>query len=252
MKEVDLYKPLECYFSGQGYQVAAEVLHTDMVITKNGQTFGIELKLRFSLELVYQLLNRRGQFDGLYGAIPCSSSGSGSQKIPKQREILMLLSALGIGLIGVHLGEKKTQIHILLQANQDPRHLATRHRDRKKILGEIDGRFAELGPGGVPGTTAKLTAYRQQALFILWIMNHYPGADTPKKLRALGAHPVKTQTILLNNVYGWFVKESRGVYSVSPAGRQALESYDNPIQSLESRWIEIVKSTGERYGSSTS
>jgi hypothetical protein len=46
----------------------------------------------------------------------------------------------------------------------------------------------------------------------------------PRQLRALGTGS-KTLSILSRNVYGWFSRVDRGLYAVTPKGREALAKY---------------------------
>jgi len=42
----------------------------------------------------------------------------------------------------------------------------------------------------------------------------------------------KTSAILQRNVYGWFDRASRGVYALSPKGREAADLYREVIDRL--------------------
>ena len=77
-----------------------------------------------------------------------------------------------------------------------------------------------------------MTAYRQQALECAAALARAPGR--PRELKQLAPDAPK---ILLRNVYGWFIRLERGVYSLSEAGRAALVSWEAhlPEQSAESR-----------------
>jgi hypothetical protein len=62
-----------------------------------------------------------------------------------------------------------------------------------------------------------MTAYRQRALICALALN-----AGPKRPRDLRPAVPDAGAILLNNVYGWFVAVSRGVYELTEAGRAAL------------------------------
>ena len=225
MKESELYGPLKQYFEAQGYKVSAEVYNADIVVQKDGEFYAIEMKTRFSLDLVYQLLRRRGAYDGVYAAVPISGG-----KLPRARDVKMLLSSLGFGLIAVFLGRKGPRVEILLQANCEylPRR---RHSARRRILREISGRYAELSQGGVPGSQIRLTAYRQQSLKVLHILLAAERPLSPKDIRDSGGPP-RAQLILSRNVYGWFDRIGRGKYTVSTAGLSANDSFAETISSI--------------------
>jgi hypothetical protein len=54
------------------------------------------------------------------------------------------------------------------------------------------------------------------------------GTLSPRALRALGTGP-KTQAILHRNVYGWFERQGRGLYALTPQGRAALADYPDLV-----------------------
>ena len=62
-----------------------------------------------------------------------------------------------------------------------------------------------------------MTAYRQQALSCAVSLAH-----EPKRPRDLKETAPDAPKILLHNVYGWFERVERGVYSLTDAGRKAL------------------------------
>ncbi len=62
-----------------------------------------------------------------------------------------------------------------------------------------------------------MTAYRQQSLACAAALARAPAQ--PRDLK--GAIP-NAQKILLHNVYRWFVRVERGVYSLSETGKAAI------------------------------
>ena len=62
-----------------------------------------------------------------------------------------------------------------------------------------------------------MTAYRQQALACAAALARGPGR--PRDLKGLIPGAPK---ILLRNVYGWFVRQERGLYALTEQGRAAL------------------------------
>jgi hypothetical protein len=69
-----------------------------------------------------------------------------------------------------------------------------------------------------------MTAYRQQALACA--AARAQGAARPRDLSpALPDAP----KILLRNVYGWFVRVERGIYTLSDAGRGALVRWGEQV-----------------------
>ena len=70
------------------------------------------------------------------------------------------------------------------------------------------------------GGSAKMpimTAYRQQALACAAAL-----ASGPRRPRDLKGSIPDAPKILLSNVYGWFVRQERGLYALSEQGRAAL------------------------------
>jgi hypothetical protein len=62
-----------------------------------------------------------------------------------------------------------------------------------------------------------LTAYRQQALACAAALSQHPAR--PRELKQTVPDAPK---ILSRNVYGWFVRVERGLYTLSVAGQAAL------------------------------
>lgn len=225
MKETELFLPLKTYFEAQGYKISAEVLNTDMVLERDGEYYGLELKKKFSIDLVYQLLRRRGVYDGLYAAIGCEKG-----KVPRLRDVKMLLSSLGFGLIVVNFMRKGSRVEILLQANRDSGGRVRKQR-RSRVIREISGRYAELNQAGVPGNVYRMGAYRQQCLMVLKILIESEEPLSPKAIRAAGA-PERSQILLSQNIYGWFDRISRGLYQASQAGQEAAKAHSSFLDSL--------------------
>ena len=58
LKETDLYEPLKSYLENQNYEISSEVNNCDMVARRDEEIIIVELKTRFSLDLVYQAVRR--------------------------------------------------------------------------------------------------------------------------------------------------------------------------------------------------
>lgn len=65
-----------------------------------------------------------------------------------------------------------------------------------------------------------MTAYRQEALRCAAAM--LPGPRRPRDLRP---DAPRAAAILHRDVYGWFVRVSRGIYALRPAGQAAAEAW---------------------------
>ena len=66
------------------------------------------------------------------------------------------------------------------------------------------------------------TAYREQAITLASILS-IRGSCSVGELKQITGD--KTTSILYKNHYGWFIREGRGRYSLSPEGADALEEY---------------------------
>lgn len=68
-----------------------------------------------------------------------------------------------------------------------------------------------------------MTAYRQQALAIAEFLKVEGPTKASQISRAL--KDLKARDILYRDVYGWFDRVSRGVYDLSPRGRQEIPGW---------------------------
>lgn len=225
MLETELYHPLRHWLQGQGYIVSAEVLNCDIVAHRPDDPEAlivIELKTRMSLDLVAQAAVRKELTDSVYIAVPLKGSRS---RLRNSRALRTLLRRLETGLIIVRFLRHGTRVEVVLHPVPFVPRVARRRRGR--IIREIDGRYAELDPGGLPGSTRRLSAWRQKSIRVALLLQS-TGAASPAELRARGAPP-QTQTILSRNTYGWFDRIRRGVYALSQEGVAALQALPEEI-----------------------
>ena len=225
MKETQLSKPLELWLTNQGYTVSCEVKNCDIVARKGDELIIVELKTRFSLDLVYQALNRKNMTDSVYVAVPVLP---GRPSIPKLKEVKKLLFRLEVGLILVRFLKTKTRIEIVSHPGEYNPRKATKKRNA--IIREIDGRYSEFNKGGSTNTDQRISAYKQQALVCAWLLNKN-GNMSPSSIMKSGGG-TKTQQILSANIYGWFDKISRGLYKINPAGTEALNVYKDILKKI--------------------
>ena len=133
------------------------------------------------------------------------------------RNVKKLCRRLGLGLMVV-VGSRAD---VLL----DPVPYKPRQNKRKagRLLGEHARRVGDPNRGGSSTKVPMMTAYRQEALRCAELL----ASNGPMKLAAMRAaadvpHAAK---ILQHDVYGWFERVERGVYTISPAGRRGLETF---------------------------
>ena len=227
MKESELFEPIKTYLQGQGYSVHAEVNNCDIVARKNEELVIVELKNSISMNLVAQAVERKEISDSVYIAVPVPI---GKQYPPNFRRVKKVLRRLEIGCILVDFLKTKTKVRIELH----PFPFTYRRACRKKraVVREINGRYAEFNKGGEPVAAEKITAYKQEALRIAHYLQQN-GPASPAQLRQSGTSD-KTQSILSRNVYGWFVRERRGIYRLHPDGRLALAHYAGTLKDFNS------------------
>jgi hypothetical protein len=225
MTESELHYPVVTYLEKQGYAVSCEVNDCDIVARKHDELLIIELKTRLSVALLIQAVKRKEITPSVYICIPVPE---GKRSLSNLGNIKHLLRNLEIGLITVTFLKTKIRTEVLLHPKPYKQRMSRKHR--LAILREIDGRYAELNRAGSPAAREKINAYKQQSLKIaLLLAKHGPLA--PKQLRSMGTGE-KTGRILADNLYGWFDRVERGVYSLNPAGEQSLHHYQHVIQQL--------------------
>lgn len=214
--ETSLYVPVKRFLEGLGYEVKGEVCGCDLVALRDDAPPVVvigELKLSFNLDLVLQGVDRTPACDEIWLAIRASLRRRGREHDPRVRKLCRLL---GFGLLGVLAAGK---VEILVEPGpwrprRDPKRrsqIVTEHRRRQgdPVLG---------GGSRMP----IMTAYRQQALACAVALS-----DGPRRPREIRAAIPDAPKILLRNVYGWFIRVERGVYTLSEEGRAALIRWPN-------------------------
>jgi hypothetical protein len=211
MRESDLYPPVKRFLEAQGYAVKGEIRECDVVAVRGDDPpVIVELKTGFSLQLVLQGVDRQAVTDAVYLAFPP----------PKRRQhgdIMKLCRRLGIGVLLV------TGEHVeaaLDPAPYQPRRIAKR---KAMLLKEFAHRVGDTTPGGSTSRRPRMTAYRQDALRCAV----YIRSEGQAKVAAIrsGAGVTRAGTMLLADVYGWFIRVDRGLYSLSPKGEAALVTF---------------------------
>ena len=103
LRESDLYGPVRDYLENLGYQVKGEVKDCDIAALRDGELIVVELKRGFTLELIYQALDRQRVADGVYVAVPLPRRG---YMAPHIRDMERLCRRLELGLIFVGFTSK--------------------------------------------------------------------------------------------------------------------------------------------------
>ena len=213
MKETDLYSPVKQLFEDLGFTVKAEIGVADVVAQRGrDEPVIIELKLGFTLALVHQAIARQAITDDVYLAVP-KWKGKAGWKTFKNN--ISLCKRLGLGLIAVDIDGNSAKIYA------DPKPYAPRQSKVKKarLMKEFSAREGDPNLGGMTRQTI-MTAYRQNAIKcarILLVLGPSKGAIVAEKAGVESA-----TRLMADNHYGWFLKVSRGVYTLSEAGTVML------------------------------
>jgi hypothetical protein len=209
--ESSLYLPVKRFLEGLGFEVKGEVCGCDVVALDQGTPAAVvigELKLSFTLELVLQAVDRSAVCDEVWLAVRASVRGRGRESDARVKKLCRLL---GFGLLAVSNSGK---VEVLVEpVPWRPRRDAER---RSKIVDEHRRRQGDPAIGGSTGQPI-MTAYRQQAVACAAAL-----ALAPARPRDLKPAMPDAPRILLSNVYGWFVRVERGIYTLSEAGKEAL------------------------------
>ncbi len=220
--ETSLYLPVKAYLEAAGYAVKGEVGGCDLLGVRPGEPSLVvvcELKLSFNLELVLQGVDRATACDEVWLAARLSPRGKGRESDARFRA---LCRRLGFGLLGV-----SGTGHVEVLVGPEAAFPRPDKRRRTRLLEEHRRRKGDPVAGG--GSRAPvMTAYRQQALACAAAM-----APAPQRPRDLKITIPDAPKILQRNVYGWFARQSRGLYALTDAGEEALRRWpqDAPIPS---------------------
>ena len=209
--ESSLYLPVKRFLEGLGFHVKGEIRGCDLVALREGEPTAVvigELKLTFTLDLVLQAVDRCAACDEIWLAVRASRRGRGREGDPRVRKLCRLL---GLGLLAVMASGK---VEVLVEPvpwrpRRDPKR-------RSRIVEEHRRRRGDPATGGSTRQPI-MTAYRQQALACAAAL-----ALKPARPRDLKPNAPDAGKILLDNVYGWFVRVERGVYALSEGGKAAL------------------------------
>ena len=221
--ETDLYPPIKTFLEGQGYAVKGEVARCDVVAMRGDEDpVVVELKTRFSLELLFQAVERFSVTDKVYVAIEHRPKSMWTRR---SKDILRLCRRLGIGLLTVHVERG------LVEPRLDPSPPKPRQvtKKRERLLREFARRVGDPTAGG-SSRKPVMTAYRQDALRCARIL----GQHGPKKVAELraAAGVERAGPMLQRDVYGWFERVERGVYRLTPNGAQALLQFEDALDEL--------------------
>ncbi len=218
VKESDLYPPLKAYLEAQGYSVKSEVNQCDVVAMRGDEPpVIVELKLNFNIDLVLQGVDRTRLTTSVYLGLPRSDKKLRNHR----RRVLKLLRMLGFGL--VLIDPKKEKVEVVLDPGPYHPRLSP-HRGRR-LLKEFHDRVGDPNSGGARARSKVMTAFRQRAISIATFLES--AGPTAASEVAAKTGITNARDIMYRNVYGWFERESKGVYRLSPRGkREANDAED--------------------------
>lgn len=214
--ETSLYAPVKCYLESQGYTVKGEIGSCDVMARRGDEApVIVELKTGLNLELILQGVERLSLTDHVYLAVP---SPSGASPV-FDRRLHKLLRRLGLGLLIVHPPNARGRT---VEAVLDPVPYRPRRNTRRagRLLGEFARRSGDPNAGGSTRRVKLVTAYRQEALRVASVLQ-VRGTQRPAVLR-IDAEAPNAARILQQDIYGWFERVERGLYTLTPAGAKAL------------------------------
>lgn len=226
IKESDLYKPVSEYLERLGYEVKGEVKDCDIVAVAGDEMVVVELKKSFSVELLFQAMERQKAADSVYAAVPMPNGGYRGKRY---KNMVYLCKRLEIGLILVGFSANGTPM-VDVAVHPEPR-AAVRKAAKKRaaILKEHGARTGSNNRGGVTRTKI-LTAYKEELLRIAWLLEQN-GELTTRELREHGASD-KTSAMVNRDYYKWFKKTDGQKYALSENGKAALEEYSGILEDL--------------------
>ena len=215
-READLYPPIKAYLEAQGYHVKGEVGAADLVALRGDEDpVIVELKLRVNLTLYHQAVTRLRMTDLVYIAVP---KPKGRKAL---RENMILCRRLGLGFLTVRKDGT-------VEAQCDPGPYAPRKTKakREKLLREFHRLQGDPNEGGAT-RHGIVTAYRQDAVRCARYLASAGAEKGAIVARAVGV-PNAT-TLMRDNHYGWFAKVEKGIYALSPDGRQGLADWGDVV-----------------------
>ena len=231
MRETELYGPIKTFLENQGYIVKSEIRDCDVVAVRGEEPpVIVELKTGFTLQVLFQCVDRQSITDAVYVAF-AENSGPGKSSVWRRhrRDIIRICKRLGLGLITISTTQRRSSF---VEVQLDPGPYKPRKDKRRNtlLLKEFHHRVGDPNTGG-SSKRPIITAYRQDALRCLWFIDR----SGPAKLV-----DIRTETgvgraaaILQRDVYGWFMRVERGTYAVTSKGQDAVGEFKDVILQLD-------------------
>ena len=170
-----------------------------------------------NMSILLQAVDRIKISDTVYIGVP-----KGLAVLKKRRkQIIKLMRMLGLGLIVIDPRAKIGGVDVLCDPGEyKPRQIK---KQTQRLLKEFQERVGDPNQGGTSMKRGLMTAYRQKVLAIAtYLMTH---GETKASIIAKSLEEPKTRAILYDNVYGWFDRLGKGVYTLSPKGFSELPDW---------------------------
>jgi len=218
-RESDLYPPLKAHFTARGLTVKGEIGAADLVAMGGAVPVIVEMKLKFSLTLYHQGIERLKISPQVYLAV-LRPEGKAAKRMIKDNTALC--RRLGLGLMTVRARDGFVEV-LAEPGPYSPRQSKPR---RKKIEAEFERRQGDPNAGGAT-RHGIVTGYRQDALRCAAYLAEYGPSKGAAVAKDTGV-PVATR-LMANNHYGWFKRVEKGVYFLTEDGKKGLADWDGAL-----------------------
>lgn len=214
-QEQHLYPPIKALLERQGYEVKGEVGAADVVARRGDEPpVIVELKLRFTLSLFHQAVERLRITELVYIAV-FRPTGRNARRALKDN--LALCRRLELGLMTV-----RSDGRVEVLCDPGPNTPRKSKKRAQRLLREFERLRGDPNAGGAT-RHGIVTGYRQDALrCAVCLAEHGPskGADVARVAKV----PTATR-LMADNHYGWFKRESRGIYALTATGTEGLKHW---------------------------
>lgn len=223
--ETELYAPIKQYFEQRGYTVRGEVKHCDLVAIRGDEPpIVVELKKNFNIPLLVQGIERLRLTQQVYVAFELPNKGRAPHRV-QWEDIRRLCRMLGLGILTVQFYKRK-QPAVDLVCEPTPYTPRPNKRAALQVVNEFHERSGDYNVGG-SSKQKLMTAYREKSLHLVYLLDQH-GPLSPRQLRNFTGNKA-VGSLLQQNYYRWFVRQSRGIYHITPLGEQALVDYAHVV-----------------------
>jgi hypothetical protein len=230
--ETELYPPVKAFLEQRGYEVKGEVKHCDLVAIRGDEPpVVVELKKSFNIPLLIQGIERLRLTEQVYVAFELPNKARAPHGLSWD-DLRRLCRMLGLGLMTIQFYKrKKPSVDIVCEpVPYVPR---PNKRGAASLMNEFRERSGDYNVGG-SSKQKLMTAYREKALQCTYHLKQQ-GPLSPRELRELTGNKA-VSGLLQKNYYRWFVRKSRGLYEITPAGEQALIDYAHVVAATHTEY----------------